>query len=201
MLRRSGAAKAIVTLFLVLLSGVGGSIRQVSGATASANGMPLIWVAPTLSIVPIGEETCVDIRVHEVQDLFGFETVIQFDPVKVSVVDAEPGRSGIQIQPGPFLQPEDPSQWFVINNANNGTGSARLAITRMAPLGGVSGSGILATACFRGNIRGHSQVNLSLTSTLMLDTSIAAIPFALKSAGIIVGPVYHLRIPEVAKGF
>ncbi len=201
MLRKPGAAKLIATLLLVLLSGVGGPIPQASGATPSANGTPLIWVAPTLSVVPIGEETCVDIRVHDVQNLFGFETIIQFDPVKVSVVDAEPGRSGIQILPGPFLQPEDPSQWFVINNANNSAGSARLAITRMAPLSGVSGSGILATACFRGNIRGHSQVNLSLTSTLMLDPSIAAIPFALKPGGIFVGSVHRLRIPEVARGF
>jgi len=201
MLRGSSAAKLMVLLFLILLSGLGGSNIAALGASAPASMMPLIWVTPTLSIVPIGEETCVDIRVQDVENLFGFETVIRFDPARVSVLDADTSKSGIQIQPGPFLQPEDPYQWFVINNANNGNGSARLAITRMAPLGGVSGSGVLATACFRGNIRGHSLVNLSLSSTLMLDTAIAAIPYTLKSGGILVGPVYRLRIPATVRGF
>jgi hypothetical protein len=161
----------------------------------------MLRIEPALSLVPIGGTACADVRVENIEGLFGFETVIQFDPSRVNVVDANPAAPGIQITIGPFLQPQNPSHWFVINSADNVKGTIRVAITRMSPEVGVSGSGVLATVCLLGVNRGHSSLAFSETATLMLDPQVASLSFEPKSGGALVGPVQRHRIPLISRGF
>jgi hypothetical protein len=205
MLQRSMLSRFIVLLSLLLLLGAGssGAALHTIGADqrAAAQTLPLLWINPTLSLIPIGGTACADVRVEDVEGLFGFETVIRFDHSRVSVVDAYPSSPGIQVLPGPFLQPQNPSNWYVINTADNGSGTIRIAITRMVPESGVSGSGVLATICFLGINRGHTELTLSETATLMLDPQVSFLSFDLKSGGALVGPVYRHRIPLTVRGY
>jgi|GEM_PF-1602126 hypothetical protein len=191
MFRTRLAPKLAIVLLLLFLLGA-----PLSGAAQS----PLVRIAPTLTVVPIGGTACADLRVEDVENLFGFETVIRFDPSRVTVVDASPETPGVQVGIGPFLQPANPSNWYVINAVDNASGTIRLAITLFAPETGRSGSGVLATACFQGVNRGHSALTIVEASTLLLDPHVSVIPFAAKSGGALVGPVHRFRIPLVSRG-
>jgi len=205
MFRGSMASRFIVLLCLILFLGAhsSGAALQATDShpDAAAQLLPMLRIEPVLSLVPIGGTACADVRVEEVEGLFGFETVIHFDPSRVSVVDAYPSAPGTQVAIGPFLQPQNPSNWYVINSADNVKGTIRIAITRMSPEVGANGSGVLATICLLGVNRGHSPLTLSETATLMLDPHVATLSFDAKSGGALVGPVQHHRIPLIAKGF
>ncbi len=198
MFRTSLAPKAAAILLLALLAALppSGAARPIAEAQ-----LPLLHLSPTLLVVPIGETSCADLRVEDVENLFGFETTIRFDPSRLAVVDAAPGTPGVQVAIGPFLQPANPSNWWVANSVDNAGGTIGLAIALIAPETGRSGSGTLATVCFRGLNRGHSAIALPETGTLLLDPQVSVIPFATKSGGALVGPVYRFRVPMVAKGY
>lgn len=191
MFRLFATRVAVVVLLLFLLE------IPLSGAALQT---PLVHVSPGLVVIPVGDTTCVDLRIEDVENLFGFETVIRFDPRRLAVADAQAGVPGVQIEVGPFLKPATPNNWYVINSVDNASGSIRLAITLFAPEAGRSGSGVLATACFQGLNRGHAALTLVDTSTLLLDPHVSVIPFAAKSGGAFVGPVFQFRIPLVVRG-
>lgn len=187
---------AAVVLLLLLLEG-----PLSGGALPAAEAqLPLVHLSPTLAVVPIGGTACMDLRVQDVQDLFGFSTDILFDPGRLGVVDANPDSPGVQIAVGPFLQPANPANWYVINSADNTRGLIRLAVTLFPPETGRSGSGVLATICFRGQNRGHSAITLSESGTLLLNPQVSVIPFTVKSGGAFVGPIFQFRIPLVVRG-
>lgn len=198
MFRMPLAPKVAAIVILVLLIALPRSGATAPGAEAQ---LPLAHLSPALLVVPIGQTSCTDLRVEDVEDLFGFETIIRFDPSRLAVVDAAPETPGVQVEIGPFLQPVvDPSYRYVVNAVDNAGGTIRLAIALIAPETGRSGSGTLATICFRGLNRGHSAIALSETETLLLDPRVSTIPFAAKSGGALIGPVYRFRIPLVVKG-
>ncbi|MGB9594354.1 MAG: cohesin domain-containing protein [Anaerolineae bacterium] len=196
MFRSSLAPRLIVALLLCLL----GVSQSGAAQPEPAAQTPLVRLSPTLLVVPIGDTSCMDLRVEDVENLFGFETIIRFDPSRLAVVDASPGTPGVQISVGPFLQPVNPGNWYVINSADNASGTIRLAITLFAPEAGQSGSGTLATICFRGLNRGHSAITLSQTETLLVDPQVLVIPFTAKSGGAFVGSVFRFHIPLVVRG-
>lgn len=198
MFRMPLAPKVAAIVILALLIALPRSGATALGAEAQ---LPLVHLSPALLVVPIGATSCTDLRVEDVEDLFGVETTVRFDPGRLAVADAAPGMPGVQVEIGPFLQPTNPSNWYVINAADNAGGTVRLAIALIAPETGRSGSGTLATICFRGLNRGHSAIALPETATLLLDSQVSSIPFSVKSGGALIGSVYRFRIPLVAKGY
>lgn len=191
---KTGLPLLALVLLVLTVPTANASVAR-SDTVSEATMPPLVRVAPPVSNTPIGGTVSVDIRVEDVVNLFGFETVIYFDPAKVQVVDADPVKPGVQIEPGPFLEPDNPSAWFVVNSVDNTSGEIRFAATRMAPLEGVSGSGVVATVTYWGALRGHSDIALSESATLMLDPSVNPLPFATKSGGVFVGRIYQTRLP------
>jgi len=197
MLRTLLAPRLVAALLFLLLLGV---LQSGAAPLTPATQMPLVHLSPALIVVPVGETACVDLQVQDVQDLFGFSTDIAFDPSRLAVVDADAGDAGIQIAVGPFLQPATPGNWYVINSADNARGLIRFAVTLFPPETGHSGSGTLATICFRGLNRGHSAITLSESGTLLVDSQVSTIPSAMKSGGAFVGSVFRFHIPLVVRG-
>ncbi len=191
MLRTLLAPRLAVVLLLLLLLGL---------PLSDAAQVPLVHLSPALVLVPVGGTSCVDLCVENVENLFGFATVIRFDPSRLAVVDALPETPGVQIEIKSFLQPTNPNNWYVVNSVDNAGGTIHLTIALFAPEAGRSGSGVLATACFRGINRGHSPIAFTDTETLLLDPHVSVIPFATKSGGAFIGPVYRFRIPLVVRG-
>jgi len=199
MLRRS---RLVLLLVLLLLTTQSGAVLDAGDSVprAVSEWLPLLRIDPTLTLVPIGGSACADVRIDDVEGLFGFETVIRFDPSRVHVVDLYPKTRDDQ-RLRTFLEPQTPGNWYVINAADNAAGTIRMAIFRMAPESGASGSGVLARVCLQGINRGHTGLTFSETATQMLDAYVSSVPFTLKSGGALVGPVQRHRIPMIARGF
>lgn len=172
---------AVVVLLLLLLE-----VPLSGAAPLTALQTPLVHFSPTLAIVPIGGTACMDLRIENVENLFGFGTVIRFDPSRLAVA---------RVDVGPFLE-----GGFVTNSVDNASGTISLGITLYATGTGRSGSGVLATVCFQGLNRGHSAITLVDTSTMLLDPNVSSIPFVAKSGGAFVGPIFRFRIPLVVRG-
>ena len=134
------------------------------GHGLAQNGTTVV-IDPQSSEVAVGATTTVNIRIENVEGLYGAQVHLTFDPALLEVVDADQGLSGVQIQPGSFLTPDFTGQ----NAVDQATGEIGLAIAQMPPHEAVSGSGVFATVTFRGKAAGDSAI--SITSALLSDQS------------------------------
>ncbi len=116
-----------------------------------------VIIAPSSIEIALGATTTVDIRIENVNDLYGAEVHLTFDPALLEVVDADSGAAGVQIQPGTFPSPDYPAQ----NSVDQAAGKIDFAVTQMSPRDPVSGSGVLATVTFRGKAAGTSALNFT----------------------------------------
>jgi LysM repeat protein len=116
-----------------------------------------VLISPATSEVAVGSTTTVDIRIENVADMYGAEVHLNFDPALLEVVDADADMDGVQIQSGAFLSPDFVAQ----NNVDQAAGQINYAIAQMSPNQPVSGSGVLATVTFRGEVAGTSVVNFT----------------------------------------
>jgi len=139
-------------------------IAMVFGVTAPVRAAtPVVALSPSASTVAVGATTVVSITVASVENLYGIEVHLTFDPAVLEVVDANAGTDGIQIASGTFLSPD-----FVAQNiADNAAGKIDYAISQMHPQVGKTGSGTIATITFKGKASGSSAVNF--TSVLLSD--------------------------------
>ncbi|MBU0702479.1 MAG: cohesin domain-containing protein, partial [Chloroflexi bacterium] len=125
----------------------------------------MVVIDPQSSEVAVGATRTVDIKIENVEGLYGAEVHLTFNPALLEVVDADQGMSGVQIQPGSFLSPDFVGQHTV----DQAAGKIGLAIAQMPPHGPVSGSGVFATVTFRGKAAGDSAI--IMTSALLADQS------------------------------
>ena len=62
---------------------------------------------PVSSTVNVGSTVVVNFYIQDVQNLYGADVRISFDPTILEVQDADPGAAGVQIQPlSAFLSPD-----------------------------------------------------------------------------------------------
>lgn len=112
-----------------------------------------IVLSPSPASVGEGTTTAVEVRVENVQDLYGLDIRISFDPAVVEVVDADPGKSGIQVRAGGLLSVD-----FMIRNvADNTEGTIWYALSQLNPSQPVSGSGTAFIIVFKGKQRGSTS--------------------------------------------
>lgn len=104
-----------------------------------------------------GKSSTVDILVEDVTDLYGFEFEITFDPAVLEVVDADPGKEGVQIGAGDFLSPD----WTLENTVDNDNGTIAYALCQLNPSPPQSGDGVLATIIWRGKVMGTSPITFT----------------------------------------
>ena len=114
--------------------------------------LPVFAAAPSVSLgngvleLSVGQSVPLPVRVADVQDLYGFEMHLRFDPAVVQVADSDPGTSGVQVAPGDFLS----ADFVVQNRADNQAGTIDFAVTQLNPSEPKSGSGTLFTVYFQG---------------------------------------------------
>lgn len=117
---------------------------------ALAQGGARVVFSPSSAIVGEGTTTAVEVRVENVQGLYGLDIRIGFDPAVVEVVDADAGKTGIQVRPGSLLSVD-----FAIRNiVDNSQGTVWYALTQLNPSQPVSGSGIAFIVTFKGKSAG-----------------------------------------------
>lgn len=99
------------------------------------------------------------VRINDVINLYGADVLLTFDPNVLEVVDAD-GNSGngIQVENAGMLSSRI---WVARNEANNGAGTVRYAVTLLNPAPPVNGSGDFIRIYFRAKTAGTSVLHFS----------------------------------------
>jgi hypothetical protein len=127
-------------------------------APISAQGQDaVVRTDPAVIEVAVDQTATVTFVLADAQDAYGIDVHATFDPKMVEVVDADPGKDGVQITPGDFLRPD-----FVARNvADNEKGTLRYALTQVNPTEPATGTGVLFTVQLRGKAAGETALTLA----------------------------------------
>ena len=128
--------------------------RIVFGAIVAALwlALPAAAAAPIVSLgtgvleVPVGQTVPLPVSVADIQDLYGIEFHLRFDPAVVQVADADPSTNGVQVAEGDFLSADFVAQ----NEVDNQAGTIDYAVMQVNPNEPRSGGGTLLTIQFQG---------------------------------------------------
>lgn len=131
------------------------------GACGLAQALSVSLV-PSSSTVLLGSSFTVDIRISDVTDLFGWDIDIEFDPITKVIATG--------VTEGPFL---GSGTTFVPGSIDNGTGTVKDMANALSGVGGVTGSGVLATISFDAIDVGFA--NFSLSRVLLVDSNVDSI--------------------------
>lgn len=130
-----------------------GDIEQFSPPAAAsppaqaglAQTEAVIRFEPPSAQVGVGSLQVIELRIENVTNLAGADVQVQFNPVVLQVQDADPGKDGIQIEPGNFPAPD----FVAANVVSNTVGLLQYAAVQIPPTQPVSGSGLLARITFQ----------------------------------------------------
>lgn len=143
--------RAIALLFslLLVIGAWPASSTQAASATAA--------LTPSSQSINVGQVTTVALQVQNVDNLFGYQVAIIFDPSLLEVIDADATKPGVQVALGTFLKADFVQQ----NGADNIVGAIVCVVSQLAPSPAVTGSGTLLTITFRGKAQGVSNVRFT----------------------------------------
>ncbi len=127
--RESFAWKGLLAWFLSVvlaatLTGTGSLIRPLAAAPAVAQ----LSIEPVPVMLPQNGSAVFAVQIREVQNLYGVQLDLRFDPAIMQVV---------RIEPGTFLSPD----FVIVQQIDNRVGVAKLAYTQLAPAPPKSGTG------------------------------------------------------------
>ena len=137
-------------IFIVIMILVG----YISVERAIAEGSTILWLNPTAANIPPGQTTDIVVQLDDVDNVYGIEMHLAFDPAIVSVVDANGSTEGIQIQPGSC--PKDDFQ--IVNTVDNGAGTIDYAVTQLNPTSACNG-GDVSTITLQCQTAGQSDIS------------------------------------------
>jgi hypothetical protein len=121
---------------------------------------------------------------EDVRDLYGLEVHLAFDPEIIEVVDADAGKSGVQIMVADWLQ----DAFVAANRADNAAGRIDFGATLLNPAPPVSGSKTFATVTLRA--RGDGTAPLTIEEVIL----------ATRDAEVIETRVQHGQVGVSASG-
>lgn len=132
-----------------------------------------------LQNVPIQDEKLLVVNLHlsGVENLFGAEVQLRYDPARLAVRDDNRRLDGIQISPGPLISADD--RFVVTNTANPDTGQINFAFTLLKPAQPISGEGELATVVFE--IIGNGPYQVDVTEAQLVSAGLQPIPVTVKN--------------------
>ena len=148
-------------------------------ALPAAAAAPTVVLGSAVLEVAAGQTEPLSVTVTDVQDLYGLEIHLRFDPAVVQVADADPGRDGIQVAAGDFLSADFVAQ----NQANNQAGSIDYAVTQVNPNEPRSGSGTLLVIRFQGGAAGGAS-QLEVTNGILTTRDGDLIPVTFASGEV-----------------
>jgi len=116
------------------------------------NSNTLVSITPAELTLVEGNSGELEILVNDVDGLYGFTLIVNFDSTIIQVTDANP-------QEADFL--DSLNQFVVINSVDNEKGTIELSITQQYPATARSGSGILGKIPFQVVGQGRSEITLA----------------------------------------
>ena len=151
----------------------------LAASSARAQTQALVSVSPEHQLVHLGDEFAVQVRIDDVQALYGFDVLLSFPPdllEALSVVDEG------------FLAPG--IGWQIIDND---AGTVNLVNTQINPAEPASGSGALFTVVFRADAEGATAA-LLLSKVELTDRDGLLIPCDTRGGAVRLGD-YQLFLP------
>ncbi len=186
MTRNMSAVTKISLLSLLLVLAVAGYTVIGSApdvmAAPSRQGEAIVSIQPAAQTINVGETATVDVQIDNVDNLFGVDLRLSYDPSVVAVVDSNPLVPGEQVEPGPFLDISEGKGFVVDNAADNTAGTVTYIATLLSPASPVSGSGALIRIAFEGIAEGTSDIELD--SVLLSDAKAEQIPATSRGGSI-----------------
>jgi len=143
----------------------------ILSAVGQAEGTRVL-ASPASAVVAPGETVTLEIEVRDVENLFGVDIGLAFDPDKLEAQDVTVGE---------FLAPVFEAQKTVDNRA----GRVRYVFALMGPVESVSGSGVVARVVLRGIAEGESAVYWE--RLLLANDAAEEIPATASGAVVVVG--------------
>lgn len=143
----TGAVGAIALLVIWLMASV---------AIAAAQAGAVVRPDPVSLGLKRDAEGTVALRFENVQDLYGLEVHLTFDPNVVQVVDADPAKPGVQIQVADWLK----DAFVAVNRADNASGKIDFGATLLNPAPPVSGSRDFASITFKAKQDGVAPLKI-----------------------------------------
>jgi hypothetical protein len=107
--------------------------------------------------IPLDIRTEIPVQIENVTDLFAIDFQMTFDPAILTVEDADPSATGIQIAQAKFLDPG----MVLFNEVDNTQGTIRFVTSQISPSVAKSGSGNLFVIYFRGIKEGTSDLKIT----------------------------------------
>jgi len=133
-------------------------------------GVTVIGVDPAWQRIGPQGTTEAAIRIENVPRLYGVEVHLTFDPNYLEIQDADPDKSGVQLQTGSFPAPD----FVVQNQADNVQGTIDYAVSQLAPREPIDGGGVLATITVK--TKGEGTSRLAFTSAKLANPDGQQIP-------------------------
>ncbi len=150
----------------------------------------LCWAAPLraqtanpaqieLQNVPIQDEKLLVVNVYlsGVDNLYGAEVQLHYNPAQLTVRDDNRRLDGVQISPGPIIASDN--RFVVTNSADAATGLINFAFTLLKPAPPISGDGVLATVVFE--ITGNGPYQVDLSKAQLVSGNLQEIPVTVKN--------------------
>jgi LysM repeat protein len=163
-----------------------------------AAGVTVVGIDPAWQRIGPEGTTEVAIRVENVTRLYGAEVHLTFDPNYLEIQDADPDKSGVQLQTGSFPAPD----FVVQNQADNVQGTIDYAVSQLAPREPIDGGGILATITVK--TKGEGSSWLAFTSAKLANPDGQQIPaetldgeVAIAVGALSVQPTATVTEPEI----
>lgn len=151
--------------------------------TAAQNSTTVL-LDPGNATIDISKTVVVNIRIKSIDNLFGADVRLEYNPAVLEVVDANTLVPGVQISSGDFPDISGGKGFVAQNTVDAEEGTIGYAMTLLSPAEPVSGSGTLASVTFRGKAAGKSEI--SFASVLLSDPNANQIPSADTGGAIIV---------------
>ncbi|MHB0878654.1 MAG: cohesin domain-containing protein [Anaerolineae bacterium] len=136
-------------------------VQSAAGAAAQQAEAVVSVVASEATLAP-GETATVVVQVSGVANLYGVDVALAFDPTLIEIVDADSVSAGVQVVAWPSLtQQQRNSIWTIFRDASNQDGTARVAMTLMAPAQPISGSTQILAMTVRALAEGTVEITVT----------------------------------------
>lgn len=132
------------------------SLSSLLAWPAEAQNPALLRISPAVGSLAVNQVLDLVVEIENVEDLYGFDVWVTYDPAVVEVVDANPSQDGIQASLGLLMDPG----FVVLNIADNTVGRLQFAMTQLNPSEPKSGEGVLVVFKLRGKQAGSSALEI-----------------------------------------
>jgi hypothetical protein len=172
--------KSVTILVLTLMASMWLSISMRLAAQTTQ-----VLVVPSPVEVSPGGEFDVDVQVHDVEDLYGLDVRLTFDPTLLEAVELVAG----DVFPPAVFEAE--------KTLDNDAGQVKYVVTFMPPSTPFTGSGALAQITFRALSPGSSELGIN---AVLANTSAESIPLTVSAGSVVIGGQTATPSPTLQPG-